>query len=88
MGISVLHFSQRKNFQSLQKKVPKAITFSPRSLREQAKSSSKRIMAPKTLQVHPSLFGGAGGVGTSGAVVASATSAGRRLQRKSPGAET
>jgi hypothetical protein len=45
-------------------------------------------MAPKTLQVHPSLFGGTGGVGTSGAVVDSATLAGRRLQTKSPGAET
>ena len=41
-------------------------------------------MAPKTLQVHPSLFGGAGEVGTSGAVVASATSAGKRLQKRSP----
>ncbi len=41
-------------------------------------------MAPKTRQVHPSLFGGAGEVGTSGAMVASAMSAGKRLQKKSP----
>jgi hypothetical protein len=45
-------------------------------------------MAPKTLQVHPSLLGCAGEVGTSGAGMASATLAGRRLQKKSPGVET
>ena len=45
-------------------------------------------MAPKTPQVNPSLFGGAGEVGTSGAVVASATLAGKKLQKKSPVAET
>ena len=49
MGISVLHFSQRRNFQSLRKKVPKAITFSPRSLREQAKSSSNPPSSPSCL---------------------------------------
>ena len=45
-------------------------------------------MAPKTPQVNPSLFGGAGEVGTSGAGMASVPSAGRRLQKKSPVAET
>ncbi len=45
-------------------------------------------MAPKTPQVNHSFFGGVGEVGTLGAVVASATSAGRRLQKKSPMAET
>jgi hypothetical protein len=45
-------------------------------------------MAPKTPQVNPSLAGGADEVGTSGAVVVSATSVGKRLQKKSPVAET
>ncbi len=46
-------------------------------------------MAPKTPQVNPSLFRGVGGViGTSGTAVASVTSAGKRLQKKNPVAET
>jgi hypothetical protein len=45
-------------------------------------------MALKTPQVNPSLFRGVGEVGTSGAAVASVTSGGKRLQKKSPVAET
>ncbi len=44
-------------------------------------------MAPKTPQANPSLFGGMVEVGTSGAMAAGITSAGKKLQKKSPVAE-
>ena len=46
------------------------------------------MMAPKIPQVNPSLLGGAGEAGTSGAGMASVAAAGKRLQKKSPVAET
>ena len=46
------------------------------------------MMAPKIPQVNPSLLGGAGEAGTSGVGMASVAAAGKRLQKKSPVAET
>jgi hypothetical protein len=52
-----------------------------------AKSSSK-AMAPKIPQVNLSLFGGMGEAGTSGAMVAAVTLAGKKRQKKSPVVQT
>ncbi len=86
----MLHFSHPEIFQSLQKKSAQDHHFFTQKRREASQIKFLSTMAPKTPQVNPSLFGGAGEVATSGAVVVSVTSARKmkRLQKKSPVAET
>jgi hypothetical protein len=72
------------DFAETQKKYRWNFTISPRSIPEQAKSSSKGIMAPKFLLIDPSLRGGTGDGGTLGAV-ACATLVRKRKENKALG---
>jgi hypothetical protein len=83
MGFDTCIFSPAY-FAETQKKYRWDLTFSPRSLPEQSKSSSKTIALTTPLLINPSLWMSMGNGGAAGAA-AMATLAGKKQQKKTPG---